>query len=155
MSTRDEKRPAEVEQDIEQTRVSMDKTLDALQAKLSPGQLVDQVLAYTKQSGSGHYFSNLARTVQQNPLPVALVGLGLGWLMLSNSNASKRPSAPEADDVEAYYPEGYHEDVYTGVDPDEAEGIMTSDRDADTLEREVQLAPGFYGASEVETSESA
>jgi len=74
--------PEQIEQEISATRAEIDETLVALQNKLSPGQLLDQVLGYAKDGG-GEFAANFGRTVRDNPVPVALLGLGVGWLMMS------------------------------------------------------------------------
>jgi ElaB/YqjD/DUF883 family membrane-anchored ribosome-binding protein len=90
-SRNDTRRPEEIENEIEQTRTEMAQTLNAIQKKFSPGQLLDQTLGYF-QSGSGEFGSNLGNTIKQNPVPVALVGIGLGWLMMSSSHTASRHS---------------------------------------------------------------
>lgn len=72
--------PEQLEQQIARTRAEIDVTLDAIQEKLSPGRLLDQVMDYTKENG-GAFAGNLGRSVRDNPVPVALLGIGLGWLM--------------------------------------------------------------------------
>jgi hypothetical protein len=77
-----------IEQDLEQTRARLDATIGALQQKLSPGQLLDQTLAYLKESGGAGFGRNLKLDVQTHPMPVALVGIGLAWLMMSGRASS-------------------------------------------------------------------
>ncbi len=72
----------ELEREIGRTRADIDMTLTAIQERLSPGRLLDQVLDYTKENG-GAFAGNLGRSVRDNPLPVALLGIGLGWLMFA------------------------------------------------------------------------
>jgi hypothetical protein len=76
------KSPEQIEGEIRSTRRDIDRTLDALQTRLSPGQLLDQALGYMK-SGGGEFATNFGRTVAQNPIPVTLLGLGALWLMCS------------------------------------------------------------------------
>ena len=85
-----ERSPSQIEEDIARTRSEMSRTLNALQRKLSPGQVVDGVLSQFA-SGSGEFAGGLARTVRANPVPVTLMGIGLGWLMVS---AGRSPSDP-------------------------------------------------------------
>jgi len=80
----------EIVADIERTRADIDDTLSAIEHKLSPGQLVDQGIAYLRQSNARQFTSNLGYQVRDNPLPVALVGIGLAWLMASNRNGAAR-----------------------------------------------------------------
>lgn len=129
MTAREEKRSAGIEQEIEQTRTRMDETLGAIQEKLSPGQLVDQVLAYSK-GGPGQYFSNLGRTAQQNPVPVALLGVGLAWLMMSSSKTGDRDYAAEADYAEEEYDTDEDYDSDYGLFEYEEKGALSSGREA-------------------------
>jgi hypothetical protein len=80
------KSPEQIESEIRSTRRDIDRTLDALQTRLSPGQLLDQALGYMK-SGGGEFAANFGRTVAQNPIPVTLLGIGCLWLMCSRPHA--------------------------------------------------------------------
>jgi hypothetical protein len=46
--------------------------------------MLDQALDYMKDSGGADFGRNLMTNVQTNPMPVALVGIGLAWLMMSS-----------------------------------------------------------------------
>ncbi|KKB75937.1 hypothetical protein VW35_19530 [Devosia soli] len=82
------KSSAELQREIEMQRSRVENTIDEIQAKLSPGQLVDELLAYTK-GGGGEFVSTLQRQVTSNPLPVALLGVSLAWLMAKPNNGPK------------------------------------------------------------------
>ena len=79
---------AEIEQEIAEDRRRIEDRLDAIQQRMSPGQLVDEVLNYAKSSGGGEYASNLGAAVKNNPIPMALVGVGLAWLMAGSKTTS-------------------------------------------------------------------
>lgn len=81
------KSAAELQREIELQRSRVENTIDEIQQKLSPGQLVDELLAYTK-GGGGEFVSSLQRNVTANPLPVALLGVSLAWLMAKPAGAS-------------------------------------------------------------------
>lgn len=81
-----QKSPAEIEDEISHTRAELSATLDALGRKLSPGELVDQALHYLR--GPSEFASNLGESFKRNPMPVALVGVGLAWLMTSGRSGS-------------------------------------------------------------------
>jgi hypothetical protein len=86
--------PEQLERDIAATRMEIDSTLAAIQDKLSPGQILDQALRYTKDNG-GQLAGNVGRSVRDNPIPLALVGIGLSWLMVSGSRGDDDlPSRP-------------------------------------------------------------
>lgn len=84
MSIDENKSSREIERDVEQTRADMTETLDELRARMSPGQILDEVLSYTRDTGGGKMMNNLGRTVQDNPAPLLLIGAGIAWMMASN-----------------------------------------------------------------------
>lgn len=91
------KSPEEIEQDIRSTRADIDHTLDALQSKLSPGQLLDQALGYARDGG-GQFAANLGRSVRDNPIPLLLTGAGIAWLMMAGR---RRGNGEEYEPVQA------------------------------------------------------
>jgi ElaB/YqjD/DUF883 family membrane-anchored ribosome-binding protein len=79
---------AQLEREAEQTRSQLAQRLEELRERITPGQLVDQAVDYAKDSGGGVFVRNLGRQATANPLPVALIGAGIAWLMLSNGRQS-------------------------------------------------------------------
>jgi ElaB/YqjD/DUF883 family membrane-anchored ribosome-binding protein len=75
------RRPEEILAEIDRTRGEMDRTLTAIEQRLTPGQLVDQGISYFRQSGANEFVQNLGGAARHNPLPVALAGIGIAWLM--------------------------------------------------------------------------
>lgn len=84
-----QKSPEALEQEIDERRASIGSLVDALESKLSPGQMVDQALAYAKGNG-GEFFANLGNTVKANPVPTVLASVGVLWLMCGQN---RKPSA--------------------------------------------------------------
>jgi hypothetical protein len=84
----------QIERDLAKTRARMDNRLDELQDRLSPGSLLNDALAYFKGGDGGEFSQDLFAKLKANPLPAALTGIGLAWLMAS----SNRP-APVANRV--------------------------------------------------------
>lgn len=82
----DERSSEEIRRNIEETRADMDRTVDALQAKLTPGEIIDDI--WNRMKGSGAT-SSLGDIVRDNPMPVALMGLGLAWLAVERSGESR------------------------------------------------------------------
>jgi Protein of unknown function (DUF3618) len=72
-----------IERDLDDTRSRIDTTVRALQHKLAPGEMVEQAMTYFREGGGVEFQRSLVRTVRDNPMPVALIGLGVGWLTLS------------------------------------------------------------------------
>jgi len=77
------KSAAEIEREVRQSRAEVEETLDAIQERLSPGQLLDQAVGYLRGGRGADFARNLGDSVAQNPIPVALVGVGLAWMMVA------------------------------------------------------------------------
>ena len=84
---------AELEREVEAQRQRIEHRIGEIKDRLSPGQIVDELLSYTK-SGGQHFAANLGQTVSNNPLPVALLGVSLVWLM---SGQGPKLSMPHAE----------------------------------------------------------
>jgi len=95
-------RAADIEFDIERTRDEMADTLQAIERKFSPNRLMDEVMQTMNATLTQ---SRVADVVRDNPLPLALVGLGLGWLALS-SLRGERPLVGDEESGEAGYSGG-------------------------------------------------
>ncbi len=73
----------QLEQEVDRTRGRIEETLSDLRERLSPGLLIDDVLDFAKENGGADFVRNLGAQVTGNPLPVALMGAGLAWLMFA------------------------------------------------------------------------
>jgi hypothetical protein len=92
------KSAAELERETQAQRSRVEDTIDQIQERLSPGQLVDELLSYGKSHGGGDFIANLGRSATSNPLPIALVGIGLAWLMATPAGgATAKSEAGEGD----------------------------------------------------------
>ena len=80
------KNSTQMRDDIEQTRSSLDQTIDALTAKLRPSNLAREA-ASTVINDSGLVARGIFETAKRNPIPAALVGAGLAFLLLKDSDA--------------------------------------------------------------------
>lgn len=118
--------------DIEQTRADMSETIEAIQERLNPQRLTEQVKdqvreqfeeakttvkdqvreqfeeakatvrdatigkAETMVRNAGDTVTEarytIMETIRQNPLPAALVGIGLGWLFMNSRSSSRHSS---------------------------------------------------------------
>jgi hypothetical protein len=87
------RRPEEILADIHRTRDEMDHTLQAIEHRLTPGQLVDQGLDYLKNSGAREYVNNLSSSVKTHPLPATLTGIGIAWLMAVGNKPPSQASS--------------------------------------------------------------
>jgi ElaB/YqjD/DUF883 family membrane-anchored ribosome-binding protein len=91
-----------IESEIERTRSEMTGTLQALERRLSPNRLVDEAMASMRNINLSD--SHMMDLVRDNPIPLGLVGLGIGWLVVSSLRAP--PAGAETAD--------YAEETYTG-----------------------------------------
>jgi hypothetical protein len=85
---------ARLERETEQTRAELETTLDELRSRITPGQMVDQLLERARDGNAGAFLRNFGQQVTANPIPVAVIGIGLAWLMMAN----KQPQAPRHGD---------------------------------------------------------
>ncbi|MDP3493136.1 MAG: DUF3618 domain-containing protein [Hyphomonadaceae bacterium] len=72
-----------IEQDINRSRHALNDTIEQLGGKLSPGQMLDEAMGLA-QGQLGKLSSNLGRQARDNPIPLLLIGAGIGMLVLSN-----------------------------------------------------------------------
>jgi cell division septum initiation protein DivIVA len=73
---------AAIERDLNATRARLDTRLSELAQRLSPGQVLDETLATLRTREGTEFARNLGQAVREKPIPAALVGIGLAWLLL-------------------------------------------------------------------------
>jgi hypothetical protein len=83
----DGREPAAIERDIDATRADVRATLAALERRLSFDRLVELTIGRIRERG-GEFAGNLTDTATQNPVPVLLTSIGLGWMMLTSRRGS-------------------------------------------------------------------
>jgi ElaB/YqjD/DUF883 family membrane-anchored ribosome-binding protein len=84
-----QKSPDELEREIDDTRARIEYTLDLLERKLSPSDMIEEAMRIARRNG-GAFASNLATEIRNKPFPTLLAGLGLVWLMSSSGQPSYR-----------------------------------------------------------------
>jgi hypothetical protein len=123
-----ERRTGDIRRDIEQTRGDMSETIEAIEDKLRPGNILSSATERVKhaatekvrnmtqsagqtysrmRSGAGNG-SGLMAGIRQNPIPSAMIGIGAAWLLmrsLSNGDDDRRSESdgyadPTADSYE-------------------------------------------------------
>jgi hypothetical protein len=88
----------QLEREAEETRTQLEGALDELRLRLTPGQVVDQIADYAREGPAADFLRNLAREVQENPIPVLLIAVGIAWLVITASSRSPRTvSALDSD----------------------------------------------------------
>lgn len=85
-----EKSAAELEREAEAVRARVADTAESLRNKMTPGQMIDEFTGMVSGGDTGAAFRNMKNQVRDNPLPLALVGVGLAWLMLGSGPSASR-----------------------------------------------------------------
>lgn len=79
----------QLERQAEASRGRLSDRLEELRECVTPGDVVHQLVDYARQGAGGEFMRNLGVQVRRNPLPVALIGAGMAWLMMGNG--ARRP----------------------------------------------------------------
>ena len=97
----------EVEREVEATRGQIDRTVEALKDKMQPKELFDEA---TRIMGgaSNKALTTVVEQARENPIPIALIGVGIAWWALSQKKRSSYDPYSGAGYYETY--EGYEED---------------------------------------------
>src|SRR4051812_45664861 len=102
------KSSAELEQEVEDARGRVDRTVEALKDKMQPKELFDEA---TRMMGgtSNKVLTTAVDQLRENPIPIALIGLGVAWLAISQT---RRATSQASGYPDGYYPtyEGYDEE---------------------------------------------
>jgi ElaB/YqjD/DUF883 family membrane-anchored ribosome-binding protein len=85
------KSSAQLEREVEEQRDRVEARIGEIKDRLSPGQLLDEALAYTKDGGQ-QFAGNLGHTISANPLPATLLGVSLIWLMSGQGQTHQQPA---------------------------------------------------------------
>jgi hypothetical protein len=94
MSDDEERTAREIRDDIRRTRAQMDATVDAIEDKLSPGELVHEAWGLFR-GGSGSSVNRVWRIAKQHPMPTAILGVGIAWMAYESASDGQ----PHADRV--------------------------------------------------------
>jgi hypothetical protein len=100
----------QLERGTAQTRAHLAETLDELRLRLTPGRVVDQLIDYAREPPMANYLRTLTREIQENPLPLLLIGIGIAWMVIGSNRRSQeravREMAKEIASVEPASPAG-------------------------------------------------
>ena len=61
------------------------KPPNSIRSRMSPGQLIDEFTGLFTGGDGATALNNLKGQIRDNPLPMALVGTGLAWLMMGGT----------------------------------------------------------------------
>ena len=142
----DDRTTAAIRRDIEHTREEMSETIDAIQEKLRPANIVSSATETIKDAttervrqmthAAGETASNLMSrgreesrglvdTIRDNPVPAALIGIGAAWLFMHKRSSdhddygySTSRWANRPDSAAGYTSGSGRVDTGSGYDPD-------------------------------------
>lgn len=171
----------EIRADIQRTRGRMSENIDKIQHQLSPENLklqaqeTVQSVVQDSTTAITDYFKENSReigagmvdTIKRHPLPAALIGVGIGWLLVENYGSSEQSSSrtygqqyrsgsynnyqtPSPSASDRYWQEsgdsyGYGpESTYQGSDRGNYSTQYYGDVDVQTTERMGNYASGYY-----------
>jgi hypothetical protein len=85
------KSAADIEHDITETRAELGVVLDALEKRLAPRYLLEQGMDTLRDTMNGNGGGIIGETLRGHPVPLALIGAGIGWLLVAGT-AGDRPA---------------------------------------------------------------
>lgn len=102
---------ADVEREVEATRGQIDQTVEALKEKMQPRELFNEASRFMG-AASDRTFTMMMQRAKQNPIPLALMGLGLAWMVVGGrrrrNDQARWTGSGDYDSYEAY-------DAYDGL----------------------------------------
>ena len=126
-------------EEIEQTRERMSGTLDQLGERLNPNRIKQQVKDNVREATIGRV-EDMARhasvrvnetregileTIRDNPVPAAMIGIGLGWMLFNGRRDSRSHThSLQSSDVSGYGYVGNVDSVTPRLMQDDAAGGM-------------------------------
>jgi len=72
--------PETIERDIERTQDAIGDTVDKIEEKLNPSDIVDSFVSGDGMDNARHVWT----VARENPIPVALIAIGTGWLLATS-----------------------------------------------------------------------
>ena len=99
----------EAEREVEASRSELNRTMEALKDRMTPGQLFDEAMRMSGGAGQ-QIMAKFLDQAKANPMPLAVMGVGLAWLMTSNNRPpgyrESRSFAPADGSGMTYYDTG-------------------------------------------------
>lgn len=79
----------EIRRDIEGTRADLHETVDALERKLSVGQIVDELWGRMKGGADSAPASAVGDVIRDHPVPLAMMGTAVAWMAVERATRSE------------------------------------------------------------------
>lgn len=87
--TNETRSPEEIERDIQRERAKLTDTLEELKSQFSLEGILGKSADQIREHG-GDIGMSIARTAKENPIALALTGVGLAWMILGDNTRSGR-----------------------------------------------------------------
>jgi hypothetical protein len=113
-ATTDNRSPADLEREGDEIRADLDRTLDEIQRRFNPAELMDRSMEYFRENGS-ELLREAGDTIRRNPVPLLLTAAGLVWLTASVAK-SRSSSSYASESGSASQFAGRASRSYTGSD---------------------------------------
>lgn len=75
----------QLEREAEIARTNLAADLAELRHRMTPGQIVDDIADYARDTPAADFARNLMRGLRENPLPLLLIGAGIAWSVIASS----------------------------------------------------------------------
>lgn len=84
-----------LEREAGEARGELAASLAELRLRMTPGEIVDEVIDYARETPMADFMRNLARDVRENPAPLLVIFAGIAWAVISSSLSRRRSAARE------------------------------------------------------------
>lgn len=75
----------QLEREAEDVRSQLAGSLAELRYRITPGQVIDQLVDYAREGPAAEFLRNFGREIRENPMPLLLMAIGIGWLAIATS----------------------------------------------------------------------
>jgi hypothetical protein len=89
-----------LERDVEATRARLDQTIDAIEDRMSLSGMVDEALGSVRGTELGSFIDRASDLMRRNPVPVAIMAVGLGWLLYRVTQERRSADVLRAEFIE-------------------------------------------------------
>ena len=114
----------DLEREVEDARGRIDRTVEELKDKMHPKEMFDE--ASRMMSGaSNKVLTTAVEQLRENPIPVALIGLGIAWLAIGQTRRTHGDTPTYAGGRYTDYAGGRYDD-YKGYDDHQGIGAKLS-----------------------------
>lgn len=90
MSMRSDQNARHLERQADDTRRRLSATLDELVGNLTPGRMLDEVIAYSRGGGAS-FLKGVGNAASVNPLPTLLIGVGAAMFLSGKGRVDSLP----------------------------------------------------------------